>query len=135
MIVLDCCAAVEIARKTTLGKAYQCLMLKNEAVVASTLFQAEVANTYWKYVRAGLLSLDDAREYVARTIDLVDEFYGFEDYVDEVFAEAAHMDYSVYDLFYMVLARRHAATLFTADRKLIELCEQMHVNCMCGIDF
>ena len=41
----------------------------------------------------------------------------------------------VYDLFYVTLARRNAAALFTADKKLVALCERMGVNCVCEVEF
>ena len=37
---------------------------------------------------------------------------------------------SVYDMLYFVLARRNAATLFTLDRKLQQLCLDNGVDCV-----
>ena len=58
----------------------------------------------------------------------------FEGYATEVFGEACRLGHSVYDVFYFVLARRLGATLFTEDRRLIELCEQNGVDCVHILD-
>ncbi len=135
MIVLDCSAAVEMVRGTSRGYGFRCLMLKDEHVVASELFRAEVRNAFWKYARAGLLSVEDAEAHITEALGLVDEFVPLEENAAESFAEAVRQSHPVYDLFYVTLARRNAATLLTADKKLVALCERMGVNCVCEVEF
>lgn len=134
MIVLDCSAAVEIARGTSLGSGFRALMLEREKVVTSTLFTVEVRNAFWKYVHAGLLDHNAARGYATKALALVDETIPLEENIDEAFLEAARLDHSVYDLLYLTLARRRAATLFTADRRLVSLCEQTGVDYVREVD-
>ena len=134
MIVLDCNAAVEMVRKTPRGRGFRSLMLKDEKVITSELLKAEVRNAFWKYVRADLLDADQAEVLVEKALDLVDEFVPLEDNAVESFAEAMRLNHPVYDLFYLTLARRNAATLFTADKKLAALCERMGVNCTCEVE-
>lgn len=134
MIVLDCSAAVEMVRKTPRGLGFRGLMLKGETVVASELFKAEVRNAFWKYVHTGLLSAEAAERNIDKALDLVDEFVPLEENAAESFAEAARQDHPVYDLFYATLARRSAATLFTADKRLVTLCERLGVNCICEVE-
>ena len=134
MIVLDCNAAVEMVRKTPRGRGFRSLMLKDEKVITSELLKAEVRNAFWKYVRADLLDADQAEVLVEKALDLVDEFVPLEDIAVESFAEAMRQNHPVYDLFYLTLARRNAATLFTADKKLAALCERMGVNCTCEVE-
>ena len=134
MIVLACNAAVEMVRKTPRGRGFRSLMLKDEKVITSELLKAEVRNAFWKYVRADLLDADQAEVLVEKALDLVDEFVPLEDNAVESFAEAMRQNHPVYDLFYLTLARRNAATLFTADKKLAALCERMGVNCTCEVE-
>ena len=134
MIVLDCNAAVEMVRKTPRGRGFRSLMLKDEKVITSELLKAEVRNAFWKYVRADLPDADQAEVLVEKALDLVDEFVPLEDNAVESFAEAMRQNHPVYDLFYLTLARRNAATLFTADKKLAALCERMGVNCTCEVE-
>lgn len=135
MIVLDACAAVEIVRETVRGSAFRALMLEGEEVISSDLFQAEVRNAFWKYVHAGLLDEGLASRYVEQALALVDEFCPLEEYGDEAFLEAALRDHPVYDMLYLCAARRHGATLFTADRGLVRMCEEAGVNCICEVEF
>lgn len=134
MIILDCSAAVEMVRRTTRGLAFRCLMLENERVIASELFRAEVRNAFWKYARADLLPIEQAEALIAKALDLVDEFVPLEENAAESFAEAVRQNHPVYDLFYATLARRNAATLFTADKRLVALCERMSINCICEME-
>lgn len=60
MIVLDCCAAVAILRNTIEGQALKALMFENEDVITSEFYLVEIRNTFWKFVRAGSLSKEEA---------------------------------------------------------------------------
>ena len=130
MIVLDCSAAVEMVRRTPRGMGFEGLMLEGEKIIASELFRAEVCNAFWKYVRAGIVSEQVAERYIEKALDLVDEFVPLEENAAEAFAEAVRQDHSVYDMFYLTLVRRNAATLFSADKKLVALCEEMKLDCV-----
>ena len=61
---------------------------------------------------------------------MVDEFCGTKDLLREALIEAIRLDHPVYDLLYLVLARREGATLFTLDQKLQNLCLDNGVNCV-----
>lgn len=74
MIVLDCSAAVAIVRETLEGNALRALMLENETTLTSEMFVAEVRNSFWKYVRAQLMTIEEAEFYIEKAIGLVDEF-------------------------------------------------------------
>lgn len=135
MIVLDCSAAVEMVRRTPRGLGFEGLILEGEKIVASELFQAEVRNAFWKYVRAEIVSEEVAEQYIEKAVDLVDEFVPLKENAAEAFSEAVRQDHSVYDMFYLTLVRRNAATLFTADKKLVALCEKMGLNCVAEVEF
>ena len=107
MIVLDCSAAVDMVRETEAGRALRQLMLEGEEVISSQLFLIEVSNAFWKYHKAGLLDDKTVCANIEKAI--------------------AH---PVYDMLYFVLARRNAATLFTLDRKLQQLCLDNGVDCV-----
>lgn len=129
MIVLDCSAAVDMARGTPEGRALMSLMLPEEEVIAPHLLQCEAANALWKYVHAGHMSKEEASDYLANALALVTEFRDMRALLPEVFAESIRLDHPVYDLFYFVFARRNDATMYTLDKKLIALCEEHGVDC------
>ena len=130
MIVMDCSAAVEIVNGTAKGKAFRTLMLDGEKIIASELFRAEIFNAFWKYVRTGLMETEQAKTFATKAIELVDEFVPLEENASESFSEAVRQGHSVYDMFYLTHARRNDATLFTVDRKLMGICEEMGIDCV-----
>ena len=135
MIVLDCSAAVDIARGSSEGNALKALMLPEEEVIAPHLLQCEAANALWKYVHTGQMTKEDASERLAVALGLVTEFRDMRALLPEVFAESIRLDHPAYDLFYFVFARRNDATMYTLDKKLIALCEEHGVDCVYPIDF
>lgn len=130
MIVLDASAACDMARKTEEGMAFRALMLSEEKVISCDLFRAEVVSVFRKLCRQGLVTAGKAQGFLTESVALVDEYYPIEELQEEVLAESIRLNHSSYDMFYFVLARRFAATLFTLDRKLIKLCEDQGVQCV-----
>jgi len=130
MIVLDCNAAVHIINKTSQGDALQLLIEPDETIIAPDLFYAEAASTYVKYVRAGLMSKEEAIASLSGAARLVTEFVPLAELYSEAFHEAVQLNHSVYDLVYLTLARRKSATLATLDNKLLKLCEAQGIDCI-----
>lgn len=130
MIVLDCNAALSIAFGTPEGEGLAALMLEGERSIAPSLFHAELASALSSYVRAGRLGREDAIAVGEACIALVDQFVGDEHLWREALAASEACGHSSYDMFYMVLARRNAATLFTLDRKLQKVCIEAKVDCI-----
>jgi predicted nucleic acid-binding protein len=128
MIVLDASAAIEIANDTLRGLAMRKLIESGEEVHSCELMQAEVTNAYLKYVNAGIMDLREARARADVAVGIVDAFHGFEPLNREVLAEACRLKHPAYDIYYLVLARRLGATLFTFDKKLNALCDD------CGVE-
>ena len=134
MIVLDASAALEIARGSKTGQAFLSFFLPEEEIIAPDLFAVEVSNAAWKYVHAGILSKQEGKHLREDALELVDEICPTAKLLDEVFSQAVHFDHSVYDMVYLVLARRFDATLVTSDKKLRKLCEENGVDCVCEVN-
>lgn len=134
MIVLDCSAAMEIAKETPKGNALVMLMLDGEPVVAPSLFFNEASNAAWKQFAFGDTPQNCCMNLLAAMVALVDEFVSPEEYYEEAFQESCMRRHPVYDFFYLLLAKRNNATLFTVDKKLAQLCEKMGVNVVAEID-
>ena len=130
MIVLDCSAAVNIVRGTVEGDTLKSLILTNEEVISSDLFYIELASAFSKYVKAGFIGADLANTYMQCALRLVDRFVPLVENYVEAFHESIRLNHSVYDLLYLTLARRNAATLLTLDTKLTTLCETQGIDCI-----
>lgn len=130
MIVLDCNAALAIAKNTDTGQAMQMLMMNDERITAPQLFFSEMAHALEKHVRGGHETVEGAISTGKNAIKLVDDFVPADDYWAEALTESARLGHSAYDLFYFLLARRTGSTLFTLDKKLQNLCLDNGVECI-----
>ncbi len=130
MIVLDVNAAVAIAQETEDGLMLQRLMLSGEEIIAPNLFTIELGNVAWKMVSAGMIAEKEAFKLVDYASMLVDRYIAAEELMVESIHEAIRNNHPVYDLLYLVTARRNGATLFTFDKKLRKLCIANGVNCI-----
>lgn len=130
MIVLDANAAVAMAQGGEAGQALRMLVGNGEAIIAPRCFVTEMGNVAWKYIRIGGLSEEEGIELFQNALDLIDGYADDESLLLEALHEAVRNNHPVYDMLYLVLARRNAATLFTFDKKLRAICEANGVNCL-----
>ena len=130
MLVLDCSAAIAIVLETSEGAALASLMGKNEKVISPQLFVAELDSALSKYIKSGDLDLLLAHDLLDQAMDLIDEFVDMRENYIEAFDEGLRNNHSTYDMFYLTLARRSGATLFTLDYRLIALCERLKIDCV-----
>ena len=135
MIVLDSCALVEMVRQTEDGLALKELMLCNEKAISCSLVRAELASVFRKLTRTERIPEKQVKEHFVQALKLIDEFYPIEDLETEALHEGIRLNHSTYDMFYFVLARRTGGTLFTTDRKLMQLCLDNGVNCVTQLDW
>lgn len=116
MIVLDASAATAIVQGGVEGRGLEALVLEGERAIAPDLFHCEMANVAWKYVTAGMMAAEEARFLMDGALSLIDEFYPEGPLAREACVESLRRNHPAYDMFYMVLARRTGATLFTLDK-------------------
>ena len=119
--VLDSSAAVEIVLKKSDSIDLINRIMAADKVIAPTLFYAEVGNVFQKYIRGNFLEKEQGIELFRTAIRIVDEFMDIESLIEEATNEAIRLNHDVYDLLYMILARRNGAKLLTCDKKLKEL--------------
>ena len=134
MIVLDASAALEIAKGTIAGKQAEDLVLGADKVIAPTLFVSETANTTWKYSKFSKSAKIDWLEFFTITLDEIDEYVSDSELFPEALSAAMQLNHSVYDMLYLVLARRTSSSLVTCDQRLAALCEQCKVQCIQLVD-
>lgn len=75
--------------------------------------------------RAQQLADLDPQQLLADARDLVDRVEPDRHLQAEALALACHLNHPVYDCLYLALARREAATLISADQRLLRLAEQV----------
>ena len=126
-LVLDASAAVPASVLSEADSELLDVIDAASDVIAPSLFVAEVTSGLWKYVAAGEISVDTAIARLHRAVSIVHSFEPIETLADETLREAAARRHSVYDMFYLVLARREHATVLTLDRRLRNLAETMGI--------
>ena len=124
-IVLDASAAVNIILRTDRARSLIEVLESGQLVIAPTLYQIEIANTLWKYVRAGEFEKETAFSRYEEAQALIDSFERDEHLAEEALSAAIRLNHPVYDLLYVVLARRHGCKVLTVDKRLIALLTEM----------
>ncbi len=126
--VLDTCAAFEIAFHGPKYSLFMNPVAGAEKVIAPTLFDSEVTNVLWKYARNGAIDEENARKTLSYILQMVDEYTDTSELAIEALHEGIRLGHSIYDMFYLVLARHNGATLLTTDKKLKALAKTMGVS-------
>ena len=126
--VLDTCAAFEIAFHGPKYSLFMNAVAGAEKVIAPTLFDSEVTNVLWKYARNGALDEENARKTLAYLLQMVDEYTDTSELAIEALHEGIRLGHSIYDMFYLVLARHNGATLLTTDKKFKALAKSLGVS-------
>jgi len=119
--VLDASAALRLITNAPGVEPWVQQLAEAPLVLAPELMLTEVANAIWKLQRAGQLKLIEPHALLADALELVDQIEPDRHLQVEALALACHLDHPVYDCLYLALARREAAVLLTADRRLQQL--------------
>ncbi|HPD79773.1 MAG TPA: type II toxin-antitoxin system VapC family toxin [Spirochaetia bacterium] len=128
IVVLDASAGIEIGLGRDDLQKYEDLLEQASRVITSDLYKAEVANVLWKYVRAKLLTKDVALQRLQYCLNLIDEYIDITENNQESFIESIRIDYSVYDVLYLTIARRNGAILITQDKMLKDIAKELGIE-------
>ena len=118
MIVLDTNVIAYLYIRSALSAAAESALRKDRDWMAPLLWRSELCNDLVQYVRAGRISLDDARQFVGQALVLM---HGQEFAVrpDQVMRLAAESGCSAYGCEFVVLATNRHVPLVTMDREIL----------------
>ena len=128
ILVLDTSAAVEVVLQRSLAGVLSDYLGEADWVIAPTLFIPEVTNVFWKYQRLTDLSLWTCEQSLDQAVALPDDFIDEQDFFREAFKLACTLEHSVYDILYLITARRYNGVLLTLDKKLIRNAKKCSVE-------
>jgi len=74
------------------------------------------------------LSFRDCENRLEQAIALPDNFINEIDIFHEAFKLSCTVNHSVYDMLYLVIARRNNGTLLTMDNKLIKIARKLSID-------
>ncbi|MDD5306572.1 MAG: type II toxin-antitoxin system VapC family toxin [Deltaproteobacteria bacterium] len=127
-VVLDASAAAEIVLGRDADGRFSRPIAEADVVLAPDLYTCEVANLFWKYHALAGVERDRCATALRDAMELPDVLVPSSELHEEVFDAACRTRHPAYDIFSLILARRHAAILLTADRKLSALCRKLGVR-------
>jgi predicted nucleic acid-binding protein len=120
-VVLDTSAAIRVVTgrddEGVLGGA----LMDASQVLVPDIFVAEAANAIWKLATFAGVDAEQADATLETALALPDIVAPSAPLAAEALELALRVGHPVYDLLFLVLARRHAATLLTCDRRLAAL--------------
>jgi predicted nucleic acid-binding protein len=118
IIILDSSAAIEVVLKREKGKTFKELIAASERIITSEFFKIEVANVIRKYYKGNYIKTEECIRLLELSMNLDDEFVSIDQDYMEALHEAIRLDYSAYDMLYLILARNNGALLLTCDGPL-----------------
>jgi predicted nucleic acid-binding protein len=129
--VIDVSAAMEILLHRKKADKFSKVLQESTLTIAPDLYVSELTNSLWKYCTAKILTQDECIKYVQDGLDYIDKFVDCKELWPEAFAEGIKNNHSIYDMFYLVAARRNNGILLTNDSDLAALCKKNHVQLCC----
>jgi predicted nucleic acid-binding protein len=122
--VIDVSGAMTILLQKEKTEKYQKVLQESTLVIAPDLFVSELTNTFLKYFKTKIFTKEQCIQYIFDGIDYVDIFFNTKDIWQEAFFEGINNNHSIYDMFYLVIAKRHSGILITNDSVLAEICKK-----------
>lgn len=127
IVVLDTSAAVEVLLQRPEADRLSQKIGDAEWVLVPSLYTAEICNVFWKYHQFESLSRESCERAISQSLLLPDTFSDDRELQREAFSMACLCQRPVYDMLYLVLARRHSAYLLTLDKELKALAKKHDV--------
>ena len=119
--VLDASAAIEIVLQRNFAGKLAGYITEADWVIAPTLFISEVTNTIWKYHKFTDLPYRSCEKALEQALALPDDFINELDLYREAFKLSCTFNHPVYDMLYLLIARRNNGLLLTLDKQLIKI--------------
>ena len=127
--VLDASAAIASMLRKDASQQLKSQMKKADWIISPDLYIAEVSNALWKYNRFHQYSHSICIEMLDHAIGLVDEYVPTKTLYKECYSLSCSISHPVYDIYYLVLARRHDGLLLTMDKRLRALASDLSIQC------
>ena len=129
--VIDACGMVEILLQKEKNRKFYQTLQEAELVISPDLYVSELTNALWKYHAAKIRTKDECIELIQDGINFIDKFIDSKEIWEEAFAEGINNRHSIYDMLYLVAARRNNGILITNDSALATVCKKNHVQICC----
>ncbi|MCL1947304.1 MAG: type II toxin-antitoxin system VapC family toxin [Chitinivibrionia bacterium] len=127
-VVLDVSGIMQILLGTSKMDKFNDVLQRATFILAPDLYMSELSNTLLKYYFAEELSKDVCLKHIQNGIDIVDNFISAKEIWQDAFCAGIENRHSIYDMMYVITAKKYNATLITNDNKLSAICENNNVK-------
>ncbi len=128
ILILDASAAAEIILQGKKYKTFEHYITEADWITSPGLFISEISNVFWKYHKMADLPLEQCERAIDYAINLPDEYCDDRILYREAFSLGCKIGKPVYDMFYLVLARRNSGYLLTLDKSLVKEAKKQSVK-------
>lgn len=104
------------------------LRASDNDIIAPSLVTAEIGNAIWKSAMWGDMDGAHALRALKAAVAHYHRLLPIEELMPSALAFATNLRHPIYDCFYLALAEREAATLVTADARLLAAAKKTKVN-------
>jgi predicted nucleic acid-binding protein len=129
--VLDVSGAIQILLQKDKASLFDAKIKEASWVIAPDLYVSELSNVLWKYHKAEVISREDCIQLVEDGLNLIDDFIDVKELWKESLGEGIKNNHSIYDMYYVVAARRNDALLITNDGPLADICKELNIAVCC----
>jgi predicted nucleic acid-binding protein len=126
--IIDVSAVTDILLHGPKMHKYNDILQEASLTLAPDLYVSELSNTFWKYRIAKKLTDEECVQHINDGLGYVDPLVDSKELWQEAFQAALNNKHSVYDMFYLVTARRYSGTLITNDGPLVAICEKLQIQ-------
>ncbi len=128
IVVVDVSAVMEILFQKDKKDLLSGWISEASWVIAPDLYVSELSNVLWKYYTARAITSADCIQYVEDGLHMIDDFIDGRELWKEALGEGIKHKHSIYDMYYLVLARRNNAVLATIDGALSRICKKLKIG-------
>ena len=129
--VIDVSGIVEILLQREKNRKFYEILQEADLVITPDLYVSELTNAFWKYYTAKIHTKDECMELIQDGINYIERFIDSKEIWEEALSEGINSKHSIYDMLYMVTARRNNGILITNDSDLATVCKKNHVQICC----
>lgn len=128
IVVLDASAAVGVVLNKQNTEKIEKKLEEADYIIAPDIFVPEVVNAFWKYHQYEDLPLDKCEYFIDCAVNLVDDIIDSGTLYKEAFVLSCQVGHPIYDVLYLISARRHNSVLLSMDEKLKKIAKKQSIK-------
>jgi predicted nucleic acid-binding protein len=128
LAVLDVSAVTQILLHNAKMDKFNAVLQEAALVLAPDSYISELTNTFWKYRTAKMFTEEECLRHIHDGLEYVDYFVNSNELWQEALHEGIANNHSVYDMLYLVIARRNNGILISNDGPLVKICDKLKIQ-------